>query len=83
MSFFSTVGIMCQLGETIVNLIGQICSTFEVLAVIFWKFQTLAINIEQNSDIILIFYANYRQLVNPLLPKGFYDKVFFPVNITT
>ncbi|CAK7348528.1 unnamed protein product [Dovyalis caffra] len=62
---------------------GQICSTFEAFAATFWKFRTLAVNFEQNTEVKLVFFANCRQLLDPPLPRGFYGNCFFPVTITT
>lgn len=62
---------------------SQMCSTFEAVAATFWKFRTLAVNFEQNTEVKLVFFANCRQLLEPPLPKGFYGNCFFPVTITT
>jgi hypothetical protein len=59
------------------------CSTFEAVAATFWKFRTLAVNFEQNTEVKLVFFANCRQLLEPPLPKGFYGNCFFPVTVTT
>ncbi|KAB5527313.1 hypothetical protein DKX38_021160 [Salix brachista] len=61
---------------------GQMCSTFEAVAATFWKFRTLAVNFEPNTEVKLVFFANCRQLLEPPLPKGFYGNCFFPVTIT-
>lgn len=61
---------------------GEICSAFEVIAACFWKLRTEAIDLRENTEVKLVFFANCRHLVNPPLPVGFYGNCFFPVKIS-
>lgn len=63
---------------------GKNCSTFELVASIFWKCRTKAIssiNQKKSDHVTFVFFANCRQLLNPPLPQGFYGNCFFPVTI--
>ncbi|KAL0284456.1 UNVERIFIED_CONTAM: Acyl transferase 4 [Sesamum angustifolium] len=45
--------------------------------------RTCAIEVEDERQVRLVFFANCRQLVvEPPLPKGFYGNCFFPVSVT-
>lgn len=61
---------------------GHHCSSFDVVAAKFWSCRTQATNLEQNTELKLVFFANCRQLLDPPLPNGFYGNCFFPVTIT-
>lgn len=61
---------------------GRSCSTFEMVAAMLWRQRTLAINLEDEMQMKLVFFANCRQLLEPPLPKGFYGNCFFPVTVT-
>ncbi|XVF72833.1 hypothetical protein PTKIN_Ptkin12aG0152600 [Pterospermum kingtungense] len=61
---------------------GQACSTFEIVAANCWRLRTRAINFEPSTEVRLLFFANYRQLLDPPLPKGFYGNCFFPITIS-
>lgn len=58
------------------------CSTFEVIAATFWKQRTIAIDLKNDTQVKLVFFANGRHVLDPPLPKGFYGNCFFPVTIT-
>ncbi|KAG6648104.1 acyl transferase 5 [Carya illinoinensis] len=62
---------------------GKPCSSFEIVAAQFWSCRTRAINLKQDTELKLVFFANCRQLLDPPLPDGFYGNCFFPVTITT
>ncbi|KAJ4835574.1 hypothetical protein Tsubulata_007805 [Turnera subulata] len=62
---------------------GQTCSTFEVVAATLWKYRTIAVNLKQDTEVKLVFFANCRQILDPPLPKGFYGNCFFPVTINS
>ncbi|CAI8615261.1 unnamed protein product [Vicia faba] len=59
------------------------CSTFEIIAALFWSSRTRAINFDPNTQVKLVFFANCRHLIDPPLPNGFYGNCFFPVTVTT
>ncbi|KAL0304746.1 UNVERIFIED_CONTAM: Acyl transferase 4 [Sesamum calycinum] len=62
---------------------GSSCSTFEMVAAVLWRQRTCAIEVEDERQVRLVFFANCRQLVvEPPLPKGFYGNCFFPVSVT-
>ncbi|CAN1160279.1 Acyl transferase 4 [Linum perenne] len=58
------------------------CSTFEIVAASLWKHRTAAIDLDPNSQVQLVFFANCRQMLEPPLPVGFYGNCFFPVKLT-
>ncbi|XWS31897.1 hypothetical protein CRYUN_Cryun23aG0115200 [Craigia yunnanensis] len=60
---------------------GQACSAFEILAANFWSIRTRTINFKVETEVRLLFFANYRQLLDPPFPKGFYGNCFFPITI--
>ncbi|CAN0885223.1 Acyl transferase 4 [Linum grandiflorum] len=62
--------------------IEKACSTFEIVAASLWKHRTAAIDLDPNSEVQLVFFANCRQLLEPPLPTGFYGNCFFPVKLT-
>ncbi|KAK7337589.1 hypothetical protein VNO77_18171 [Canavalia gladiata] len=61
---------------------GRNCSTFEIVAAACWRSRTNAIELEPNTQLKLVFFANCRHLVDPPLPNAFYGNCFFPVTIT-
>ncbi|KAK1356741.1 10-deacetylbaccatin III 10-O-acetyltransferase [Heracleum sosnowskyi] len=61
---------------------GQTCSAFELVAATTWMHRTVAINLQEDTEMKLVFFANCRDLLTPQLPKGFYGNCFFPVTIT-
>ncbi|KAL0459832.1 UNVERIFIED_CONTAM: Acyl transferase 4 [Sesamum latifolium] len=62
---------------------GSSCSTFEMVAAVLWRQRTCAIEVEDEREVRLVFFANCRQLVvEPALLKGFYGNCFFPVSVT-
>ena len=61
---------------------GRSCSTFEIVAALFWSSRTRAISFDPNTQVKLVFFANCRHLVDPPLPNGFYGNCFFPVTTT-
>ncbi|XP_004494470.1 acyl transferase 4 isoform X2 [Cicer arietinum] len=58
------------------------CSTFDIVASLFWSSRTKAINFDPNTQVKLVFFANCRHLMEPPLPNGFYGNCFFPVTTT-
>lgn len=60
---------------------GQNCSTFETVAASFWSSRSLAIGLNPETEVCLVFFANCRQLLDPPLPDGFYGNCFFPVTV--
>ncbi|KAF2304813.1 hypothetical protein GH714_038036 [Hevea brasiliensis] len=73
---------IAQLKNEFQKSTGKTCSTFEVIAATFWRNRTIAINLKQNTNMKLVFFANCRQVLDLALPKGFYGNCFFPVTIT-
>lgn len=71
-----------QLKREFQDSTGQTCSTFEIVVASVWRHRTQAINLGENAQVKLIFFANCRQLLQPPLPQGFYGNCFFPVTIT-
>ncbi|OWM79726.1 acyl transferase 4 [Punica granatum] len=63
------------------ELMGQNCSTFEAVAASFWRSRTQAVRFDPGTQVMLVFFANCRDAVDPPLPKGFYGNCFFPVTI--
>lgn len=61
---------------------GQTCSTFEIVVASIWRHRTQAINLGENTQVKLVFFANCRPFLQPPLPQGFYGNCFFPVTIT-
>ncbi|KAL0436043.1 UNVERIFIED_CONTAM: Acyl transferase 5 [Sesamum radiatum] len=54
-----------------------------MVAAVLWRQRTCAIEVEDERQVRLVFFANCRQLVvEPPLPKGFYGNCFFPVSVT-
>ncbi|CAI9781045.1 unnamed protein product [Fraxinus pennsylvanica] len=64
------------------ELTGKNCSSFEIVAASLWSRRARAINLNDDTDMTLVFFANCRHLLNPPLPVGFYGNCFFPVTIT-
>lgn len=71
-----------QLKSSFEQVTGKTCSAFEIVAAKFWSSRTRAIDLDPNTQLKLVFFANCRNLLNPPLPKGFYGNCFFPVTIT-
>ncbi|KAL8529688.1 hypothetical protein ACS0TY_006940 [Phlomoides rotata] len=42
---------------------GETCSTFEIMAVLPWRQCTLAVNLDDEEQVKLVFFANCRQIV--------------------
>ncbi|CAL1377639.1 unnamed protein product [Linum trigynum] len=61
---------------------GKTCSTFEAVATSLWKHRSAAIDLDPSAEVQLVFFANCRRLVDPLLPDGFYWNCFFQVKVT-
>ncbi|KAL1827277.1 hypothetical protein ACET3Z_005689 [Daucus carota] len=61
---------------------GQTCSAFEIIAATTWMHRTRAIDLQEDTEMKLVFFANCRDLITPPLPQGFYGNCFFPVTIT-
>ncbi|KAF8394743.1 hypothetical protein HHK36_020960 [Tetracentron sinense] len=64
------------------ELTGRPCSTFEIVAAMIWSHRTRVINLDKDTDVKLVFFANGRQIPQPPLPEGFYGNCFFPVTVT-
>ncbi|KAF6167189.1 hypothetical protein GIB67_029827 [Kingdonia uniflora] len=63
-------------------LTSKNCSTFEIVAASIWSSRIRAINLEKNTKVRLVFFANTRHHLHPALPEGFYGNCFFPVTVT-
>ncbi|XP_027349455.1 acyl transferase 4-like [Abrus precatorius] len=61
---------------------GLGCSVFEIVAAACWRSRTRAIKLEPKTQLKLVFFANCRHLLDPVLPDGLYGNCFFPVTIT-
>ncbi|XAR61473.1 Taxadien-5-alpha-ol O-acetyltransferase [Bertholletia excelsa] len=74
-----------QLKQEFQSTTGHTCSAFEIVAATLWKYRTqsVAVNLEKDTQVNLVFFANCRQILEPPLPQGFYGNCFFPVTITT
>ncbi|OVA16639.1 Transferase [Macleaya cordata] len=72
-----------KLKHEFLDLTGKTCSAFDIVAASLWSRRTRAINLEKDTDVKLVFFANTRKILDPPLPEGFYGNCFFPVRITT
>ncbi|PSR89185.1 Acyl transferase [Actinidia chinensis var. chinensis] len=65
---------------------AKTCSAFEIIAASLWKHRTgkaILESLDKDREVKLVFFANFRPLMHPPLPQGFYGNCFFPVTITS
>ncbi|KAJ3691934.1 hypothetical protein LUZ60_012284 [Juncus effusus] len=58
---------------------GKFCSGFDVLTAKLWQCRTRAMNLAEDSEVKLCFFASVRHLLK--LDKGYYGNSIFPVKV--
>ncbi|KAK8546104.1 hypothetical protein V6N13_067338 [Hibiscus sabdariffa] len=60
------------------------CTKFEVLSAYVWRCRTIAVNLDPDEEVRMIFTVNARSKFNPPLPSGYYGNAFaIPAAMTT
>ncbi|GAB2296878.1 hypothetical protein Dimus_030979 [Dionaea muscipula] len=83
-SFFFGPTEISALRDKVVNpAVPQSCSTFELLIASLWRCRTIALNIDPNQEVRLLFAVNARPKFNPPLPQGYYGNACaFPAAVS-
>ncbi|XP_047326677.1 benzyl alcohol O-benzoyltransferase-like [Impatiens glandulifera] len=64
--------------------LGRRCRSFDLMTACIWRCRTIALGLEPNEDVRVLFAVNARQKYKPNLPTGYYGvAVAFPAALTT
>ncbi|XP_047326676.1 benzyl alcohol O-benzoyltransferase-like [Impatiens glandulifera] len=64
--------------------LGRHYSSFDLITACIWRCRTIALGLEPNEDVRLLFAVNARKKYKPPLPTGYYGNAFaFPAALTT
>ncbi|XP_047318711.1 benzyl alcohol O-benzoyltransferase-like [Impatiens glandulifera] len=60
------------------------CKSFDLMTACIWRCRTIALGLEPNEDVHVLFPVNARNKYKPFLPTGYYgNSIAFPTAITT